>query len=41
MALVKDGHHKRGTRVLVDVRKKLRPAQIAKMPFVPPKYFRG
>ncbi|PWN52242.1 glycine cleavage system T protein [Violaceomyces palustris] len=41
MALVEDGHHKRGTKVLVEVRKKLREAEVAKMPFVENKFYRG
>lgn len=41
MALVQNGFHKKDTKVLVDVRKKMRPATVTRMPFVPSKYFRG
>ncbi|KAG8748251.1 Aminomethyltransferase, mitochondrial [Ceratobasidium sp. 414] len=41
MGYIKSGHHKKGTKVLVDVRKKLREAEVKGMPFVPPKYWKG
>lgn len=41
MGYVLNGYHKKGTEVLVDVRKKLRPAKIVGMPFVPSKFYRG
>lgn len=41
MALVQNGHHKRGTKVLVDARRALRPATIERTPFVPTKFYRG
>ncbi|ORX40541.1 glycine cleavage system T protein [Kockovaella imperatae] len=40
MGYVASGHHKKGTEVQVEVRKKLRPAFIRPMPFVPPKYYK-
>ena len=41
MAYVKNGSHKKGTELLVDVRNKLRPAVVTPMPFVPTRYYRG
>ncbi|EUC64824.1 glycine cleavage system T protein [Rhizoctonia solani AG-3 Rhs1AP] len=41
MGYIKHGHHKKGTEVLVDVRKKLRKAEVKGMPFVPTKYWKG
>lgn len=41
MGYVLNGHHKKGTDLLVDVRRKLRPAKIVGMPFVPSKFYRG
>lgn len=41
MGYIKNGYHKKGTKVLVDVRKKLREAEIKSMPFVPTKYWKG
>ena len=41
MAYVKNGMHKKGTAVAVDVRNKLREAVLTPMPFVPTKYYRG
>ncbi|KAG9021530.1 Aminomethyltransferase, mitochondrial [Tulasnella sp. JGI-2019a] len=41
MGYVYSGHHKKGTEVLVDVRKKLRKAIVQPMPFVPTKYWKG
>lgn len=41
MGYVKSGHHKKGTKVLVEVRKKLREAEVRGMPFVPTKYWKG
>ena len=40
MAYVKNGSHKKGTQLLVDVRNKLRPAVVTPMPFVPTRYYR-
>lgn len=37
---VKNGYHKRGTKVGVKVRKNVRKAEIAKMPFVESKFYR-
>lgn len=41
MGYVKSGFHKRGTEIAVKVRGSLRRAQVAPMPFVPTKYWRG
>jgi aminomethyltransferase len=41
MGYVQNGMHKKGTQVLVDVRKKLRSATVVGMPFVPSKFYRG
>ena len=41
MGYIKDGFHKFGTEVGVVVRGKQRKAQVAKMPFVPSKYWKG
>ena len=41
MAYVKDGLHKAGTELQVLVRGKPRKAVVAKMPFVPSKYFKA
>ena len=41
IAYVKNGSHKKGTELLVDVRNKLRPAVVTPMPFVPTRYYRG
>ncbi|KAK0656071.1 hypothetical protein B0T16DRAFT_398458 [Cercophora newfieldiana] len=41
MGYVKDGFHKAGTEVDVVVRGKVRKAVVAKMPFVPTKYWKG
>jgi len=41
MGYVQSGFHKKGTEVLVEVRKKMRKATVRPMPFVPPKYYRG
>ncbi|BEI81035.1 hypothetical protein CcaverHIS002_0201950 [Cutaneotrichosporon cavernicola] len=35
-----NGQHKKGTPVQIEIRKKLRPASIRPMPFVPPKYYK-
>lgn len=40
MGYIKDGMHKSGTEVQVVVRGKARNAVVAKMPFVPSKYFK-
>lgn len=40
MGYVKNGHHKKGTQVMIEVRKKLRQAEIRPMPFVKPKYYK-
>lgn len=41
MGYVKNGLHKAGTELQVVVRGKKRKAVVAKMPFVPAKYFKG
>lgn len=41
MGYITDGMHKSGTEVQVVVRGKKRKAVVSKMPFVPPKYYRG
>ncbi|SNX81753.1 probable GCV1 - glycine decarboxylase, subunit T, mitochondrial [Melanopsichium pennsylvanicum] len=41
MALVENGQHKKGTQLKVEIRKKLRDVQVAKMPFVENKFYRG
>lgn len=41
MALVENGQHKKGTKLKVEIRKKLRDCEVAKMPFVESKFFRG
>jgi aminomethyltransferase len=41
MGYIKNGFHKSGTNVEVVVRGKKRKAQVAKMPFVPNKYWKG
>ena len=40
MGYVKSGHHKKGTKVMIEVRKKLREAEVRPMPFVPTKYYK-
>jgi aminomethyltransferase len=40
MGLIKNGYHKRGTKVGVKVRKSVRKAEVAKMPFVENKFYR-
>ncbi|KAJ3124010.1 hypothetical protein HK098_001441 [Nowakowskiella sp. JEL0407] len=41
MGYVKNGFHKAGTELLVNVRGKMQKAVVTKMPFVPHNYFRG
>lgn len=41
MAYVANGHHKKGTQLEVQVRGKRRVAEVAKMPFVESKFYRG
>jgi aminomethyltransferase len=41
MGYVKNGLHKKGTEIEVEVRNKLRKAVITGMPFVPTNYYRG
>ncbi|KAG8934890.1 Aminomethyltransferase, mitochondrial [Tulasnella sp. 418] len=41
MGYIKSGFHKKGTEVLVEVRKKLRKAVVSPMPFAPTNYYRG
>lgn len=41
MAYVRNGMHKKGTQLLVTVRKQERAATIVGMPFVPNKFYRG
>ncbi|OCF33312.1 glycine cleavage system T protein [Kwoniella heveanensis BCC8398] len=40
MGYIANGSHKKGTEVLVEVRKKMREAVVKPMPFVPTKYFK-
>jgi aminomethyltransferase len=41
MGYIKNGQHKKGTAVQIEVRKKLRDAVVRSMPFVPSKYYKG
>jgi len=41
MGYVQNGHHKKNTALAVEVRKRMRPAVVTPMPFVPAKYYRG
>jgi aminomethyltransferase len=41
MALVNNGWHKKGTKLGIKVRKNVRQAEVAKMPFVESKFYRG
>ena len=41
MGYIKNGFHKAGTEVKVEVRSKMQNAVVSKMPFVPHQYFRG
>lgn len=41
MGYVRNGSHKKGTEVVVEVRGKKRPAVITSMPFVQTRYWRG
>ena len=41
MGYVKNGYHKKGTKVGVTVRKKVRKGEMVKMPFVENKFYRG
>ncbi|KAK4685861.1 aminomethyltransferase, partial [Tremellales sp. Uapishka_1] len=40
MGYVANGQHKKGTKVMIEVRKKMREATVKPMPFVPTKYFK-
>ena len=40
MGLIKNGYHKRGTKVGIEVRKNVRKAEVTKMPFVEAKFYR-
>ena len=40
MAYVRNGFHKKGTELEVEVRNKLRKAVVTPMPFTSPRYFR-
>jgi aminomethyltransferase len=40
MGFVINGQHKKGTKVQVEVRKKMREAVVRPMPFVSTKYFK-
>ncbi|WWC66573.1 glycine cleavage system T protein [Kwoniella pini CBS 10737] len=40
MGYISNGYHKKNTSVLIEVRKKMREAFVASMPFVPSKYFK-
>jgi aminomethyltransferase len=41
MGLVKNGFHKKGTKLGIKVRKNVRQAEVSKMPFVENKFYRG
>lgn len=41
MGYIKSGFHKKGTAVMVEVRRKARPALVTPMPFIPTRYWRG
>lgn len=41
MGYIKNGLHKAGTEVEIEVRNKRYPAQVTKMPFVEQHYYRG
>lgn len=41
MGYIKSGWHKKGTEVEVDVRNKLRKAQLVPLPFYKPRFYRG
>jgi aminomethyltransferase len=41
MGYIKNGFHKAGTEVKVEVRSKMQNAVVSKMPFVPHQYYRG
>lgn len=41
MGYIASGHHKKGTPVMIEVRKKMREATVRAMPFVPSKYYKG
>ena len=41
MGLVKNGYHKKGTKLGVRVRKNIRQAEVVKLPFVANRFFRG
>ena len=40
MGLIKNGYHKKGTKVGIKVRKNVRKAEVARMPFVESKFYR-
>jgi len=40
MGYIKNGHHKRGTKVGIKIRKKTSKAEVVKMPFVENKFYR-
>ena len=40
MGYVKNGYHKKGTQVGVKVRKNVRKAEVARMPFLDSKFYR-
>ncbi len=41
MGYIKEGFHKAGTEIKVEVRQKMQAAVVTKMPFVPHNYYRG
>ncbi|KAI0277451.1 hypothetical protein BGY98DRAFT_1079288 [Russula aff. rugulosa BPL654] len=41
MGYIKSGFHKKGTAVMVEVRRKARPALVTPMPFITTRYWRG
>jgi aminomethyltransferase len=41
MGYIQSGHHKKGTKVQIEVRKRKRDAVVRAMPFVASKYYKG
>lgn len=41
MGYIRSGHHKKGTKVQIEVRKRKRDAVVRAMPFVASKYYKG
>lgn len=40
MGYITSGYHKKGTKVQIEVRKRMRDAVVKPMPFVPSKYYK-